>query len=244
VYVQNVMRSPLAQQSMRDVVVAVSDIPFGHVIDANKLTLRSWPASAVPEGAFLSIGDVIGSGDDKPRRAKFLLAEGDLLVANKVSDFGEQVTIAERIDPRMRAVTVRVDDMTGVGGLIAPSDRIDLTLTRVVDQNLTTSTILQDVEVLGIDQSGGASNNPGRVKAVTVQVEPNDAQKLALAQQAGTLSLSLRHIDAADEPALSSISVNDLVEQANVKPRPRRAHLPSIVVNRGGERSTIEVPSG
>ena len=173
------------------------------------------------------------------------LPKGDILFDSKVSDFGEQVSITQQIDPRLRAVTIRVNDVTGVAGFIAPADRIDLTLTRTVDQNLVTSTILQDVEVLGIDQkAGGARSEPGKIKTVTVQVEPSDAQKLALAQQAGTLSLSLRHIDAADQQVLDSITVGDLTHQAKPKPKVKTSGLPSIVVNRGGQRSTIEVPSG
>lgn len=245
VYTHAFIKAPNAQVSMRDVVVAVDDVPFGRVIEANMLAVQAWPAHAAPNGSFSSLSAVIDRQNGQKRRAKHSLAKGDVLLASKVSEFGEQVSITQRIDPAMRAVTIRVNDVTGVAGLIAPSDRIDLTLTRNVDQELVTSTILQDVEVLGIDQPGkGRQRQAAKIKTVTVQVSPTDAQRLALAQQAGTLSLSLRHIDAADRPALQSISVNDLTEPAKVKPKPRRSHLPSIVVNRGGERSTVEVPSG
>ena len=245
VYTHLLMKAPVAQPQMRDVVVTVEHIPFGRTIEANMLTLQAWPADAVPDGAFSSLIQVLGGENMKPRRAKYELARGEVLFSSKVSGFGEQVSITQQIDPRMRAVTIRVNDVTGVAGFIAPADRIDLTLTRTVDQNLVTSTILQDVEVLGIDQkAGGARSEPGKIKTVTVQVQPADAQKLALAQQAGTLSLSLRHIDAADQQVLDSISVGDLTYQAKPKPKVKKSRLPSIVVNRGGQRTTIEVPSG
>ena len=245
VYTHAFMKVPGAQQLMQDVVVATNDIPFGHVIEAKMLAVQSWPAHAVPNGAFKSLGEVMGDEGDDERRARYALAKGDVIFASKVSDFGEPVSITQQIDPAMRAATIRVNDVTGVGGLIAPSDRIDLTLTRNVDQQLVTSTILQDVEVLGIDQPGtGGQRNAGKTKTVTVQVAPGDAQKLALAQQAGTLSISLRHIDAADRPALQSINVNDLTEPVTEAPRRKpRPRLPSIVVNRRGERLTVEVPS-
>lgn len=245
VYVHAFMKSPPVQPSLRDIVVASDQIPFGHIIEADMLTVQRWPADAIPDGTFSSIEQVIDETNIKPRRAKYALAEGDILSKSKVSDFGEEVTITQKIDPRMRAVTIPVNDVTGVAGFIAPADRIDLTLTRTVDQNLTTSTILQDIEVLGIDQStGGARSEPGTIKTVTVQVEPGDAQKLALAQQAGTLSLSLRHIDAADQQVLDTISVGDLTDQGERKPKTTTRGLPSIVVNRRGARETIEVPSG
>jgi len=245
VYTHAFIKVPGAQQPMRDVVVAMDDIPFGHIIEPEMLAMQSWPAHAVPNGAFSSLSAVVGDQKGEERRARFSLAKGDVIFASKVSDFGEPVSITQQIDPTMRAVTVRFNDAAGVGGLIAPSDRIDLTLTRNVDQQLVTSTIMQDVEVLGIDQQGASGqNNNSRVKSLTVQVVPDDAQKLALAQQAGSLSVSLRHIDAADRPTLHSINVNDLTEPVTEAPKKPRKRLPSIVVNRRGERLTVEVPSG
>ncbi|MDH3659840.1 MAG: Flp pilus assembly protein CpaB [Alphaproteobacteria bacterium] len=244
-YVQMFMKSPIGQMPMRDVVIVVETIPFGGVIDPEMLAVQAWPAHAVPNGSFSTLPQVASHGNAEPRRAKFALAKGDVLLESKVSDFGEPVSITQQIDPSMRAVTIGVNDSSGVAGLIAPADRIDLTLTRSIDNNLVTSTILQGVEVLGIDRPGaGRKSGPGKVKTVTVQVEPEDAQKLALAQQAGTLSLSLRHIDAADRPSLATISVEDLTERAKPAPVKKRVSLPTIVVNRGGERSTVEVPSG
>lgn len=245
VYVHAILNSALPQQPMRDVVVVVEDIPFGQIIELEMLAVQSWPAQAVPNGTFSSLHQVISNREGQERRVKYALAKGDIVFASKISEFGAPVSITQQIDPSMRAVTIRVNDVTGVGGLIAPADRIDLTLTRNVDQQLVTSTILQDVEILGIDQSGkDRKSGPGKVKTVTVQVEPADAQKLALAQQAGTLSLSLRHIDAADRPLLATISVKDLTERAKPASAKKHRNLPKIVVNRGGERSTVEVPSG
>jgi len=244
IYTHVVMKAP-ASQAMLEVVVSETDIAFGDVVEADMLSLRSWPANAVPQGAFTSLGKVLGDNAGKPRRAKRAISAGDLIQEGKVSDFGEQVTITQRIDPSMRAVAIRVNDVTGVAGFVAPSDRVDVTLTRTVDQSLATSTILQDVQVLGIDQAAdGAGNKPSVVKTVTVQVKPADAQKLALAQQAGTLSLSLRHIDAGDQPTLDTINVGDLTDEEQPRRKVKRSTLPSIVVNRGGQRTTIEVPSG
>ena len=241
VYTHVFVRVPGAQQPVRDVVVAVGDIRFGQKIEAEMLAVQSWPLHAIPHGSFSSLDAVIGDQEGQERRAKFALAKGDVIFTSKVSDFGEPVSITQKIDPSMRAVTIRVNDVTGVAGLIAPSDRVDLTLTRNIDRKLFTSTILQDIEVLEIDGQGKARQ---RAKTVTVQVDPADAQKLALAQQAGTLSLSLRHIDAADRPALRSISVSDLTEPERAAPKKKRSILPEVVVNRRGQRLTVEVPSG
>ena len=226
-------------------MVAKVDIAFGDAINGKMLQVRSWPADAVPKGAFTETGQVLGADDEKPRRAKRAIVAGDLIIDNKISDFGEQVTITQKIDPYMRAVAIRVNDVTGVAGFVAPTDRVDITLTRTVDQGLSASTILQDVEILAIDQAAdGVGSKPSVVKTVTVQVKPGDAQKLALAQQAGTLSLSLRHRDASDRPSLESISVGDLADEKRPKPKPKAVTptRPSIAVIRGGERVTVEVP--
>ncbi len=245
VYVQLFIKTPGAQQALRDVVVVVDDVAFGEVMSADMLAVQSWPIHAVPNGSFSSLSQVISEVEGKERRAKLPLAKGDILFESKISDYGELVSITQQIDPSMRAMTIRVNDVTGVAGLIAPSDRIDLTLTRNVEQQLVTSTLLQDVEVLGIDQKGKKrTQESNSIRTVTVQVSPANAQRLALAQQAGTLSLSLRHIDAADRLELQSISVDDLTETAKAEPRPVKARLPEIVVNRRGQRSTVEVPSG
>lgn len=242
VYTRVVMKSSVSQPMM-EVVVANEDIAFGHIIKSEMLSIRSWPAEAVPKGVFSSIDEVIGDDEDDPRRAKHAMSTGDLVSSYKVSNFGERVTITQKIDPSMRAVAIRVNDVTGVAGFVAPTDRVDVTLTRNVGESLKTSTILQDVEVLGIDQAAdGANSKPSVVKTVTVQVRPLDAQKLALAQQAGTLSLSLRHIDAADRPVLDTISVGDLSDEIAPRRKIQRSVAPTIVVNRGGQRTTVEVP--
>lgn len=135
IYTHVAMTRPASVNAMRDVVVAEADIAFGHIIDAEMLSLRAWPANAVPEGAFASIDDVLGDDKKNPRRAKRAITAGDLVLDAKVSDFGERVTITQKIDPHMRAVAIRVNDVTGVAGFVAPSDRIDITLTRTIDQN-------------------------------------------------------------------------------------------------------------
>ena len=107
VYANVMMRTP-ASEVMRDVVVAEVDIAFGHVIKAGMLSLRAWPANAVPDGTFTSIDDVLGVDQKNQRRAKRAITAGDLVLDNKVSDFGERVTITQKINPAMRAVAIRV----------------------------------------------------------------------------------------------------------------------------------------
>ncbi len=147
----------------------------------------------------------------------------------------------------MRAVAIRVDDVSGVAGFVTPGDRVDVILTRDLDQSIQAHTILQNLKVLGIDQDADKKvrDKPSIVRTITVEVEPNDVQKVALAQQAGKLSLSLRNMETADTTRLDTITVQDLTDEDRPAPvKPVTAELPSVSVNRGGERSSVTVPSG
>jgi pilus assembly protein CpaB len=116
----------------------------------------------------------------------------------------------------MRAVTIRVNDVNGVAGFVLPGDRVDVLLTREENQasrtkNPITDILLQNVKVLGIDQKANDNEEqPKVVRAVTLEVEPFDAQKLALAVTVGSLALALRHEANADADYTRTVRVSDL----------------------------------
>ena len=219
-------------------------IPFGHVIEAEYVRLcKSWPDQCNPRTAPFrhSLEVVIGEGNIKPRRGESkcarLLKGKFMFNASKVSDFGEPVSASHnRSIHAMRAVTIRVNDtVTGVAGLIAPSDRIDLTLTRTVDQNLMTSTILAGhAKCLAlINRIGKGPEGKSRleIKTVTVQVEPAMMRRrLALAQQAGTLShqSSAYRCGGSAGASTVSVSVTSLSKcSAEARKKPCKRGLPS-----------------
>lgn len=229
------------QAKVSEVVVASVDISFGHVIEPEMLRLQPWPESAIPSDAFTRLDDVLGTENIEPRRAKRPIAAGEVLLISKVSNFGEKVTIAHLIDPTKRAIAIRVNDVTGVAGFVTPGDRVDVVLTREVDRKLQADTILQDVLVRGIDQVADEDRDkPSVVRTITVEVKPVEAQKLALAQQAGTLSLTLRNLGSAEQTALGTINVSDL---GATRPKAKaRRESPKMRVNRGSESSWVNVP--
>ena len=94
----------------------------------------------------------------------------------------------------MKAVTIRVNDVEGVAGFVLPGDRVDVVLTRQGDKNSAVNdVVIQDARVLAIDQvADERAEKPSVVKAVTLEVDVTDGQKLALASAVGTLSLLLR----------------------------------------------------
>jgi pilus assembly protein CpaB len=115
----------------------------------------------------------------------------------------------------MRAVSVRIDDVSGVSGFIQPNDSVDVLITRQLSNSdrdqQATDILLQGVRVMAIDQQASNANAaPTVAKTVTLAVAPVDAQKLALAQQVGTLSLVLRKPGEQDNPVVETVSMSDL----------------------------------
>lgn len=194
------------------VVVAAQDIPFGTTIEGHKLTTIMWPAEAAPPGTFSDFSTLLPTQGVDPRRAKRPIAQGELILANKVSDFGEKVTIVQTIDPNKRAMAIKVDATTAVGGFVTPGDMVDIVLTQGARGSLRALTILQNIRIIGVDQKADELNETANVaKTVTVEVTPEEGQKLALAQKAGTLSLALRSLKNEEDKPLESIRLSDII---------------------------------
>ena len=222
------------------VVVTSQDIPFGHVIEPHMLTTIEWPVGSVPAGAITDLATVIPSDGGQPRRAKRALSQGELILPSKISDWGEKVTIVQTIGENNRAMAITVNAQTGVGGFVTPGDEVDIVLTRGSKDDLRALTILQKIRVIGVDQRSDEQNDEAAVaRTVTVEVSPEQGQKLALAQQAGTLSLSLRSLDTAEDRPLEAVRLSDLL--LDKSPQPEGAPKPVVRVRRGANDITEQV---
>jgi pilus assembly protein CpaB len=215
----------------KKIVVAKEALRYGAELTAETLVEIDWPANALPEGAFGSIADLTASGR---RLVLSPMDANEPVLTTKISGADGRATLSNRLEPGMRAVTIRVDDISGVAGFVTPGDRVDVLMTRQrtaapqageEGQNATTQqgefsseVILEDIKVLTADQNADErSTTPGVVRAVTVEVSSPQAQKVALAQQAGTLYLLLRAAgdQAADVDTIKTTStgVSDLLDQ-------------------------------
>jgi pilus assembly protein CpaB len=197
-------------------VVAAKPIEVGETITADRLKLQAWPAGAVPEGAFASVALLT---DGKPRVALRPIAANEPILAARVSGPGGRATLSAMITPGKRAVTIRVNDVFGVAGFVLPGDFVDVLITRAEGDRygsantMRTDTLLEAVRVLAVDQTASENKNePVVAKAATIEVGPEQAQKLALAAQVGTLSLALRGTAAqgAEARADGTVRVGDL----------------------------------
>ena len=199
---------------MIDVLVASREIPFGQPIEAHLLTTVSWPAGAAPAGAFTDRTLLLAEPGGLKRRAKRSIAAGEPILASKISDFGEKVTIVQTLGPNHRAMAIKVDAETAVGGFVTPGDFVDVVLTQGRGEELRAVTILQNIRVVGVDQDANEqTDSPEVARTVTVEVTPEQGQRLALAQKAGTLSLTLRTLqaDGVEDTPLEAIRLSDVM---------------------------------
>ncbi len=193
------------------IVVARTQLNFGDKIKSEHLTELTWPKASIPKGAFHSTKEVLDG--ERPRVALRRIDINEPLLKSKISGFGGRATLSAVLKSNQRAVTIRVNDVTGVSGFLLPGDRVDILLSRGGRRggSRKTSLLLQDIRVLGVGQlASERSDKPVVVRTLTVEATPNEAQKLVLAQQVGKLSMILRPVTERKIVHISPITVADL----------------------------------
>jgi pilus assembly protein CpaB len=207
------------------VVVAGTALQFGNVLRREHLRLVDWPAATVPAGAFASFDELLSA--EEQRVILRPVEPNEPILKSKVSGFGGRAILSSLVAPDMRAMTIRINDVTGVAGFVLPGDRVDILLTRERGGSPVTDIFMQNIKVLGIDQDANqARQQPGVVRAITFEVTPTQAQKLVLSQRVGSLSLALRHTTNVDAIKPETISIRDLrIGEANVPEQPEPASL-------------------
>jgi pilus assembly protein CpaB len=191
------------------VVVASQPLRFGTEISAAMLKEVPWPTSTIPTGAFSKISDLTTGGQ---RVVLAAIEANEPVLAVKVTGAGQRATLSALVRPGMKAVTIRVNDVEGVGGFVLPGDHVDVVLTRQIDKGqATTDVVLQNARVLATDQSADErSSKPTVAKSVTLEVTTLGAQKVWLASSVGSLSLLLRKAGESDASATRKLTLKDL----------------------------------
>ncbi|NJO22459.1 MAG: Flp pilus assembly protein CpaB, partial [Sphingomonadales bacterium] len=166
------------------VVVAALPLKFGMTLSTDMLLEVPWPGGAVPPGSFASKGALIGAGGE--RIVLTGIAKNEPILVSKVSAPGQRPSLSLMIEDGKTAVTIRVDDVLGVAGFVQPDDRVDVLLTRADRSGKPggtayTDLLLQNTRVLAIDQLADRNTQAKPVKAVTLEVDTENAQKLVLA---------------------------------------------------------------
>jgi pilus assembly protein CpaB len=239
-------RTAVAAAPSATIVVATANLPFGTPITEDKITELQWAASSLPEGAFRTKLDLLRDG----RRVTLAsIGANEPILNNKITGPNQRASLSSMVESGKRAVTVRVDDVRGVAGFILPNDHVDVVLIRTEGGQRFSDLLLQNVKVLAIDQVATEQRNqPTVARAVTLEVTPQQAQKITLATDIGRLSLVLRQ---AGESALVSdgrISESDLIGQGRrgpvettAGPAPAPSNTTTVVIIRGLKETSYPV---
>jgi pilus assembly protein CpaB len=227
----------------RTIVVAAKPLRFGNEVTADSLREVPWPEGSLAGVTFAKISDVIGNGK---RVALSAIEPDEPVLRNKITGPGQRATLSAMIRDGLKAVTIRVNDVDGVGGFVLPGDHVDVSLTRQIDKgNATSEVVLQNVRVLGIDQMADERlEKPAVVKAVTLEVDTTGAQKLSLAASVGSLSLMLRKAGESENQYSRRITLSDLSGPSTpvAKERKGASGLATVAVRRASTREEYSVP--
>ncbi|MBM7454246.1 pilus assembly protein CpaB [Oceanisphaera litoralis] len=218
------------------VVVASVDLAPGVQIDPIHVQFKQIDARLVPPGAISTLADTQGMV------TRNNLYKGDVLRKERLTPIGQGSTLSVLLEPGMRAVTVRVNDVIGVAGFLLPGNRVDILFT----EGEMTRTVLKNLKVLAVDQTQHTDENrPKLVRAVTLEVDPEQAEKLVNASSNGRIQLALRNPN--DEQDLNDIVAALSQEPARsvaAEPRPRaRPRQLSVDLIKGTNQQQVPVKS-
>ncbi len=221
----------IAQQQARgpEVLVATRPLPVGTIIDAEALRYQRWPESLTQPAYYIKNQTPSGPQDLIGTVVRNEIAAGQPITQGSLIKPGERGFLAAALGPGMRAVTVPVSVTSGVAGFIFPGDRVDIVLTQEVGGGegpplKASETVFRNVRVLATDQRMSAQGEDGKplVKnftTVTLEATPKMAEKIAVAQTVGQLSLSLRSIADNNADLQRSIATSDGKAPAGTDPK-------------------------
>ncbi|MDB5452640.1 MAG: cpaB [Caulobacteraceae bacterium] len=250
----------------KTVVIAARPLAYGAKVESRDLVLAQLPSQYVPEGAFTTVASVLAQDHGAPPVVISAIAAREPILPAKVSGPGARPSVAIQIAEGKRAYAVRVNDVAGVGGNILPGDRVDVVLMRNLainggPPNLVAEVVIQNIRLLGIDLNVDPASTQTKVSnTATVEVTVEQAQKLSLATQLGTLSLALRRTGAADEAPIKAMRTTDMklvggytdaarapavaaaAPAGPAQPKAPPVKRPNLIVVNGDKREPVEVP--
>ena len=249
-------------RDLGNVVVAKVPIQLGEKIEADKLMLAQIPNGSAPEKVFRKIDDVAGRVAITPIGVRDPVTEG------KLAPEGEIAGLSAVIPEGYRAITVKVDNIVGVSGFVMPGSFVDVCAVivppaaqGVQNQGPVSKIVLQNIKVLASDAKLDSPENqrePNNAKAVTLQVTPEQTEKLVLAANEGKLQLVMRNY-SDQEPSktkgankhslLSDDSSNDVVvpKSETEQPKPVKSRKPvapkRVAVATKDEKPAVQPPA-
>ena len=245
------------------ILVADVDLNFGDSVSPQSLRLVDMPEDLVPAGSFTNFDALFGE-DGQPVAVLSFMGMNEPVLDYKVTGPGGRRALSGLLGEGMRAVSIRVNEVAGVGGFVLPGDHVDILLTRDMSKGqqeaqFQTETLLQNVRVLGTDQNANqGSAQVNVVKTVTLEVTPEQAQKLRLASDLGALSLTLRRSaslditpdivmtentlkDGASRPKVNRYRARPARKTAAKPPVKETEQVATVTIIRSGKKSEVAV---
>ena len=239
----------VAASPSRAIVVAARDLKYGDKLNAEGLKVVAWSGDSTPKGAFPTKEAALGPSGSRVVLAS--VAENEPVLEQKLLGTGSPNALSARLTENMKAVTIRVNDVAGVAGFVQPEDRVDVFLTyggKTANEAAprgasSVVVLLQNVRVLAIDQVTQRKDQASPPKAVTLEVNIKDAQKLVLAGSVGDLSLALKRIASGHDPQVTgTIELGDLIDaEKSSQAGKAKPSGPVIGVTRSVERKEYQV---
>jgi pilus assembly protein CpaB len=211
------------------VLVAKKALPVGTIIDADSFTFQPWPKELMQSAYYVE-----GSPDSNPSSlmgtvVRYAITAGQPVTRGSLVGPQDRGFLAAALGPGMRAITVPVNVSSGVAGFVFPGDHVDLVLTQQVQGGgdgpslKVAETIIRNLRVLATDQRITDKDADGKTQVrtfsnVTLEVTPKIAEKIAVAQSLGTLSLSLRSIADNSADIEREVAAGDIKVPAGTSP--------------------------
>jgi pilus assembly protein CpaB len=230
------------------VLVAKKALPVGTIIDAESFTLQPWPKELTQNAYYVE-----GQPDSDPKKllgtvVRYAITAGQPITRGALVGPQDRGFLAAALAPGMRAITVPVNVSSSVAGFVFPGDHIDLVLTQQVQGGgegpalKVAETILRNLRVLATDQRITDKDDDGKTQVrtfsnVTLEVTPRIAEKIAVAQSLGALSLSLRSIADNSADLERAVAAGDIKVPAGTSPDQEKQMLLAMA-NRPVDGST------
>ncbi|MCL6610164.1 MAG: Flp pilus assembly protein CpaB [Peptococcaceae bacterium] len=206
-YIRHMESTYKASGDFVPVAVAKVMIPARQLITEQMVTFTQIPSNYVSPTVLGTPGEVVG------KVARSDIHPGEHILKSRVASPGDAGEgLAMLVEPGRRAMTVAVNDVTGVAGLLKPGDHVDVLGTVNVGSNVFTSTLVQDIRVLAVNKSTGGQADPKQPVngTVTLSVNPSEAQHITLAAERGSIRLVLRTPADGAKIGIPSTNMNQL----------------------------------
>ena len=216
--------SQQAREGGNRVAVAVVDLQLGQQLNPETMKLVDWPQGSTPPGAFADLATLNG------RVARTAIQRGEPILEAKLSPVGSRAGLSAVIGDGKRAMTVKVNEVVGVAGFALPGNYVDIMVSTQEEgsqggnrDRQISKIVLERILVLAVAQEASRDESrPKVVNAVTLEVSPEEAEKLDLARSVGTLSLVLRNQIETREVRTAGATNGSLLAVSEARPEPKK----------------------